>query len=594
MALATNIVNRPGSSSYYVRIKLPGEKQRWISLRTASPTEARLRAPRVIQLAQDEYLARKHSRELVEDDVAAIAWKHYSELVENDERFRDQNLTDEQLDELWRVLEAEFGEYDIGAYQAFADIRDRIDTYKLHRERSRSLLTSGDPNKVLQAVAESVDEHVAAYRAVLPKSSPTYRKMAMGIARAEIEALKRADERDVMDWGGAPTDPMIKRAEKPNAAPAGSQIMDLYSQFERNKGATKKSDTNDQNRKIVQLFAEFVGETLPVTSLTRRHISSFRDQLALFPKYALQIADFKGLKFREIIAKNRDIGRPALDDRSINKYLSAVSPFIRWLGANSHIDTPILTEDLFHAIDTEARKYKVFSSDQLKTLFSSPLFRGCLSDTETHKPGNVLVRDWRYWLPVVALFTGARLGEIAQLLVEDVRQIDGIWCAYVTAQGDDGKSIKTANSRRVIPIHPELEKLGFLKFHEAQKRAGQRRLFPEIKLDARGHWGVPSKELNRYMDRIGLKEERLVVHSFRHLFTDRLRIAGHLNHEFSFILGHGDKFSSMTGHYGSLPQGTAQRRLDLVRSVRFDELDLVPLRPTSICAPEDALTGRGL
>lgn len=584
MALATNIVKRPGSSSYYVRIKLPNEAQRWISLRTASPTEARLKAPGVIQQAQDEYLARKRSRELIEDDVAAIAWKHYSELVENDERFRDQNLTDEQLDELWRALEAEFGEYDIGAYQAFADIRDRIETYKMHREQSRSLLTSGDPNKVLQAVAESVDEHVAAYRAVLPKTSPTYRKVAMGVARAEIEALKRADERDVMDWGGAPADPMIKRAEKPNAAPAGSRIMDLYDQFERNKGATKKSDTNDQNRKVVQLFAEFVGETLPVTSLSRRHISTFRDQLASFPKMARQVAAFRGLKFKEIIEKNREIGRPTLDDRTVNKYLSAVSPFLRWLGANSHIDTPISTDDLFHAIDTEARKYKVFSSDQLRELFSSPLFRGCQSDAVIHEPGNTQVRDWRYWLPLIALFTGARLGELAQLLVDDIRQIDGIWCAYVTAQGDDGKSIKTANSRRVIPIHPELEKLGFLKLHQAQKKAGEKRLFPEIKLDARGHWGVPSKELNKYMDRIGLKEERLVVHSFRHLFTDRLRIAGHLDHEFSFILGHGDKFSSMTGHYGSLPQGTARRRLDLVQSVRFDELDLTALRPARATA----------
>ena len=591
MALATYIHKRAGSARYYVRVTIPsdltkdyGRTEIWKSLGTASPAEAKVKAPGVFMALQDEFAARRRGREIVENDVAAIAWKHYSELVENDDRFRDQNLTDEQLDELWREMEAEFGEHDIGAYQAFADIRDRIETYRAHREQSRALLSSSDPNKVLQAVAESVDEHVAAYRAVLPKTSPTYRKVAMGVARAEMQFLRNANERDQMDWSGVITDPLVKRQQQPKHAVAGSRIMDLYTQFERNKGANKKADTNEQNGKIVQLFAEFVGETLPVTELTRRHVSSFRDQLTLFPKMARQVSAFRGMRFNEIIQKNREVGRPTLDDRTINKYLSAVSPFLRWLGTNSHINAPISTDDLFHAIDTEARKYKVFSSDQLKELFSSPLFRGCQSDAIVHKPGNVQVRDWRYWLPLVALFTGARLGELAQMLVDDIRQIDGIWCAYVTAQGDDGKSIKTANSRRVIPIHPELEKLGFLKLHATQKRAGEKRLFPEIKLDARGHWGVPSKELNKYMDRIGLKEERLVVHSFRHLFTDRLRIAGHLDHEFSFILGHGDKFSSMTGHYGSLPQGTARRRLDLVESVRFDELDLTALRPASTAA----------
>lgn len=591
MALATYIHKRAGSARYYVRVTVPsdlakdyGRSEIWKSLGTASPAEAKVKAPGVYMAIQDEFAARRRGREIVENDVAAIAWKHYSELVENDERFRDQNLTDEQLDELWRELEAQFGEYDIGAYRVFADIRDRIETYRTLRERSRTLLASGDPNQMLQAVAESVDEHVAAYRAVLPKTSPTYRKLALGVARAEMEALKRADERDVMDWTGTPADPLIKRAEQPKAALPGSRLMDFYKLFIAQRGGRLKEDTRDQNEGIVQLFAEFFGEDMPLDKLERKHVANWRDQLYLLPAKAKQIRELRGLKFKEIISKNKELGRKTIDPKTINKYLSAVGPFLRWLLSNGHIKSPVISDEMYIQLDRD-RKRDPFSDEQVTALFASPLFRGCLSDDVEHKPGNFVIRDWRYWIPLVALYSGMRLGEIAQLLTNDVREIEGTWVMYVTDEGDPDKTLKTVGSRRVVPVHSELVALGFLDYHKARTKGEGARLFPEIEPDARGFMsGVPSKFLNVYLDRIGVKTERLAVHSFRHLFTDRLRNAGHLDHEFGFVLGHGDRFKSTTGRYGSLPQGTVQRRKGLVEAVSFMDLGLKGLMPAKTTA----------
>lgn len=585
MALATYIHKRAGSARYYVRVTIPsdltkdyGRTEIWKSLGTASPAEAKAKAPGVYMAIQDEFAARRRGREIVENDVAAIAWKHYSELVENDERFRDQNLTDEQLDELWREMEAEFGEFDIGAYRTFADIRDRIEIYKQHRERSRSLLTSGDPNKVLEAVAESVDESIAAYRAKLPKTSPTYRKVAMGVARAEIEALKRADERDVMDWTGTPADPLIRRAEKPKAAPTGSRIMDYYDRFLKQRASDISADTISQNKGVIQLFAEFVGEDLPVEQLRRKHVAEWRDQLYLMPKMAKQVTALKNLKFKEVIAENQKLGRPTIDPKTINRYLSALSPFAKWLAANDMVGNPIMVDDMFIKLDRSKPKRAPFSDEQLKALFGSPLFRGCLSDAVEHKPGNFAIRDWRYWLPLVALFSGMRLGEIAQLLVEDMQEMHGTWIMHVTTDGDDDKKLKTVGSERIVPVHSELIALGFLNYYAARKKAGSKRLFPEIKPDSRGFMsGVPSKFLNTYLDRIGVKTKTLAMHSFRHLFADRLREAGYLNSEFGFILGHGDRLVQTTGRYGALPQGTVAHRSKLIEAVTFADLDLKAL-----------------
>lgn len=585
MALATYIHKRAGSARYYVRVTIPadlakdyGRTEIWKSLGTASPTEAKVKAPGVYMAIMDEFAARRRGREIVENDVAAIAWKHYSELVENDERFRDQNLTDDQLNELWREMEAEFGEYDFGAYQAFADIRDRIQTYRRHRERSRTLLTSGDPNKVLEAVAESVDEHVAAYRAVLPKTSPVYRKVAAGVARAEIEALKRADERDVMDWTGTPSDPLIKRAEQPKAATAGSRIVDHYDRFLNQRASDISADTISQNRGVIQLFAEFVGEDLPIDQLRRKHVAEWRDQLYFMPKMARQVTELKSLKFKEIIAANQKLGRATIDPKTINRYLSALSPFAKWLAANDLVSTPIMVDDMFIKLDRSKPKRAPFSDEQLKSLFNSPLFRGCLTNTMEHKPGTFTIRDWRYWLPLIALFSGMRLGEIAQLLVEDVQEMHDTWIMHVTTDGDNDKKLKTVGSERIVPVHSELIALGFLEYYTIRKKAGSKRLFPEIKPDSRGFMsGVPSKFLNTYLDRIGVKTKTLAMHSFRHLFADRLRKAGYLDGEFGFILGHGDRLVRTTGRYGALPQGTVAHRSKLIEAVKFTDLDLQSL-----------------
>ncbi len=582
MALATYIHKRAGSARYYVRVTIPadlvkdyGRSEIWKSLGTASPAEAKVKAPGVYMAIQEEFTARRRGRKIVENDVAAIAWKHYSELLENDERFRDQNLTDDQLDELWREMEAEFGEYDFGTYQAFADIRDRIEIYKQHREESRALLTSGDPNKMLQAVAESVDEHVAAYRAALPRTSPTYRKVAMGVARAEMQFLRNADERDQMDWSGVITDPLIKRAEQPKAATTGSRIMDHYDRFLKQRASDISADTISQNRGVIQLFAEFVGEDLPVDQLRRKHVAEWRDQLYLMPKMAKQVTVLKNLKFKEVIAANEKLGRPTIDPKTINRYLSALSPFAKWLAANDMVGTPIMVDDMFIKLDRSKPKRMPFSDEQLKALFNSPLFRGALSNSVEHKPGNFSIRDWRYWLPLVALFSGMRLGEIAQLLVDDIQEMDDAWVMHVTTEGDPEKKLKTVGSERVVPIHSELIVLGFLDYYTARKQAGSKRLFPEIKPDSRGFMsGVPSKFLNTYLDRIGVKTKTLAMHSFRHLFADRLRKAGYLDGEFGFILGHGDRLVRTTGRYGALPQGTVAQRSKLIESVSFKELNL--------------------
>ena len=99
--------------------------------------------------------------------------------------------------------------------------------------------------------------------------------------------------------------------------------------------------------------------------------------------------------------------------------------------------------------------------EQLQSIFDAPHFAGCVSSTGWRKPGSYKIRDHRYWLPLLALWTGGRLGELAQLLTSDVVEISGIWVIRITdapdnTNSDHVKRLKNPESERDVPVHPML------------------------------------------------------------------------------------------------------------------------------------------
>ncbi len=578
-------LKRPGSANFYVRVYVPadlkqhypGSGQIWRSLGTPSPAEAKRRAPGALKAIFDEFEARRHPRAPSEADIRDIAWSRYQSLVERDERFRDRLPTNDELDELWRVLVAEFGEEDYDAYEEFALRRDIRERYEAARNARLADLRSADPDKALKLIRDSAAKEAATRGLSAPKGSRDFRRIASAIQRGELEALKRAAERDQGEWGGKSSDPLVQPlpASSPRTAPPGERLMDYFDRYQEQQGGQHRHDTLKQNRQIVKLFAEHVGETKPIEGLSRIDAARWRDKLLSFPTKAQQTRELRDLKFAAAIAKNEELKRPTLDPKTVNKYLSALAPFARWLSSNGYVPGLILSDEMYLSVDRGKRGRDPFTDEQLKGLFTSPLFKQCQGDKAEHLPGNVAIRDWRYWLPLIGLFSGMRLGEIAQLLIKDVETMHGEWVMRVTAEGDDEKRVKTESSQRIVPVHSRLIALGFLDHHAAIRASGGKRLFPEIKPDARGFFsGAPSKFFNGYMRSIGIKTHSTAFHSLRHNFADRLRAAGFLDQEFGFILGHGDRFGMTTGRYGQLSQGTVEVRKRLVEAVQYQDLEI--------------------
>ena len=200
-----------------------------------------------------------------------------------------------------------------------------------------------------------------------------------------------------------------------------------------------------------------------------------------------------------------------------------------------------------------------------------------------HQRGERPVRgrgEAAYWLPLLALFTGARREELGQLRGRDIAlhtytSPDGsdaaAWIMRIDYGEDGANQLKTASSQRNVPIHPSLVDLGFVRL--AKGTAAGDLLFPQLRPSGDGKltekWGDWFREYRR---QLGITDPRLKFHSFRHSFKDfcrEARIAEGIQRQ---LMGHAA--SDVADQYGS---GFSTHQLvAAIRTYRIPGLALPP------------------
>jgi integrase len=217
-----------------------------------------------------------------------------------------------------------------------------------------------------------------------------------------------------------------------------------------------------------------------------------------------------------------------------------------------------------------------FALAELQAIFSTPVFTH--GERPTGGKGEAA-----FWLPLLALFTGARRGELTSLRASDMAYDEAIGATsvYITADRKTGKRLKTRQSARVVPLHPQLVTLGFLDFTSAQaKERGQSAwLFPQV---APGTTGAKawSKWFGRFLRAHGVRDTAKVFHSLRHNFIDALRAASVSEEINRALVGHGD--GGVHAKYGAkeIARRFGKRLAEAVAAVRYEGLDLSHLTPT--------------
>ncbi|WP_119254369.1 site-specific integrase [Shinella zoogloeoides] len=585
-------------ASYYARIKVPtdlveivGRKELVKALGTKEENEAKRLMWPVVENWTRQFDDLRSRRTMTADDKAHATWQHYEATLERDEAARRTAPTQADVDEATRAMfsRAERGEISsadpLAILDATLEVQAKQRAHEVDAISRRAKLTEMQKhlaNGTTALIAHEVDDYVDQNRLIVDRDSPDWKDAARLMMRGEVEGLKRSFERDAGDYTGRPSDPIVKpvTGSAREAAAPGETIMELFENYARENPNQIKPDTLAQARRDVGLFVEYVGSTCPVHRIDKKAVREWKALLMQYPVKASETKAFDGMKLAQIVKHNETVKKPTISTTTVNRYLSGFSAFCTWLTNHGYL-TANPAADMFLKKSKE-KTTKPFTVEDMNALFKSPFFTGCQSDEAPRfwsKPGNVLIRDHRYWVPLIMLYSGARPAEIAQLGVDDVREDRGHWIMHITTEGEGDKSVKTDGSMRVVPVHPELIKLGLLDYHADMNERGEKRLFPLAERNERGQMIADfSRDFPRYLTKIGLKEGRgLSLYSFRHGAADALRRAGFLDEQFGFLLGHTS--GTMTQRYGTLPQGMLEQRVELVRAIAYPGLDLSSLVP---------------
>lgn len=162
-----------------------------------------------------------------------------------------------------------------------------------------------------------------------------------------------------------------------------------------------------------------------------------------------------------------------------------------------------------------------------------------------------------YWVPIIALYTGARREEICGLLTSEV-VVEG-HNVTILLRKNTVRGMKNKNSVRKVPLHRHIVELGFIDYVEAVREAGAERLFPGLV-----HSNSFAKWFIRHVEaRLGAQDFKQDVHSFRHTFKTAARDADIQEEMSDSITGHAPL--TVARKYGSpAGQNTLRQALNRV------------------------------
>ncbi|KGI76896.1 DUF6538 domain-containing protein [Oleiagrimonas soli] len=298
---------------------------------------------------------------------------------------------------------------------------------------------------------------------------------------------------------------------QPVASPVKSS-MPLYQairDYSEVEGPNLHSNTWSGRQRALRSFEEAVGRQRPVATITRPMAANWAN----------------------------DLVRSGMSKRTAVNYVSNVAQIFAYLIRQGHLtDNPVkgvmvMTKREKAKRRAEGHEWEAFTVDQLRRIYA-PENIGKMSQLHNR------------WAAVLGLYTGARVGEVAQIFLRDIVKEGDIWCVRLTVESD-GQALKNEHSRRLVPLHPDLITMGFADYVDRLRKMGEERLFPQVNLDGKaGKGSAISKNFGYLLQRkeVGVRPRRehgrVGFHSLRKTVVQSLQGTGVSDERRRAFVGH--------------------------------------------------------
>lgn len=545
-------------STYWHRAAVPVDikstypkTEETFSLRTKDPREALILVRKAAAEVDERFAAHRRkiaglqappARELTKGQLARLEEVYHAHLLEEDEAVRLDGFY-EDVDPLPWEPRLTFEEREAQAREFGDDTR-----FQLARGKS-DVFWRSEVEEVLTWDGLGIR---------LDPASASWKLAERALQSAAVRAHDDIARRNKGDVVPTPELPDIAKQD----AHLASMVRAEWIAEKSKAGWVPK--TRHEHEVWTQHFIDYVGDK-GIQLYNKADARAFKQALQKLPPNWNKHRNLRNLSFKSAVARSSELQLAPMSDKNINKIMQFVGSL--WLWAERHYDEVAGSPFKGLQIDIKQRARDdrdPFTIDQLRAIFNAPIYRGCRSASKWKHPGNEVLRDsGQYWVPLISLFSGARLGEIVQLRTTDVKEESGILYFDLQDEGEDQR-LKNENSRRRIPVHPKLIELGLRELMMQRRTNGEVRLFPDLPLGKDGYYSSPfSKFYGRFLASVGAKGAKTSFHSFRHNFEDACRDAEAPPEVMNTLQGHGE--SGMAARYG---KGYVLRKLDVLISTQ--------------------------
>lgn len=317
-------------------------------------------------------------------------------------------------------------------------------------------------------------------------------------------------------------------------------LLSLVHKWLEFKKPSLKISSFESIKKSILIFAHLVSEICEheptiseITEITCRKYKQFLEKLPCH-------RNAKALDKKTLIELCA-LDLAPIAHKTFKSYLVVAVEFLKWSEKEGYSVNPKLSGILAQVRKggtTESIYVKPFSDEDVASIFNS----------NDYLQGK-FKRASDYWVPLISLYTGARLGEICQLFVSDIYEVEGIW--VIDINDNEEKTLKTLkSSKRIVPIHNDLIKLKILDYHEYLQNIKSKNFFNEVR-DKRGMYSQFTKRFGNRLKTLGViktikNKERKSFHSFRHtLRTKLVDVTSTEESTIDSIIGHSSSGRSM-------------------------------------------------
>ena len=328
-------------------------------------------------------------------------------------------------------------------------------------------------------------------------------------------------------------------------------LKDAFEIFETNtKRADKWSpDTQRLVTGVKKLLFLYFNEDTPVYRITRDNLLEFRDLLYKIPTKLAQKSRYKDKSLSQILKLGEKDDK--LSEPTIQKYMIRVIQFFNYCFDSGYIGKSI-TAKMNVKIDIDPSERAVLPYDVSE---ARKIFEIVTSIKQSGKsPSSRIEASELYYVTMIAAYSGMRIKEITQLHKEDIVLKDGIYCFNINT--NDGKTTKTKNSIRFVPIHSKLIDLGLLEYVNSKKSGNifkvSNKDFSEI---------FRSQIQRKFID----KDSKKTFYSFRHYFIDYLVQREVEANLIAQIVGHEKQYKILLNTYAKpINANTLKAKVEMV------------------------------